>query len=220
MQRQRVDLQQLGVARAVGGVEALQNIGDLRFRHAEAQSLRASRRCRLRPVCRRYRPAAGGSLAALRRRSPRCPCRLRSRTKSAACAPRCRAARRHRTRARSWPAPRPAAARPCTRRCVMPRICAATCFGFRRRVRELDAAGLAALAGRHLRLDHAGPDLAPRPCAASAALAHRMPRGTAMPAGARISAFAACSSKFITCRISSSKRRTIALRSACLPGWW
>ena len=35
-------------------------------------------------------------------------------------------------------------------------------LGFIRRAGELDAAGLAALAGRHLRLHHAGPDLGSR----------------------------------------------------------
>ena len=49
--------------------------------------------------------------------------------------------------------------------------------------RELDAAGLAALAGRHLRLDHAGADLARHACAASLRRrADGSPRGTGMPA--------------------------------------
>src|SRR5665213_382709 len=64
------------------------------------------------------RRLAGGSSSASRRRSPRCPCRLRWRTGSAACAASCRAAPRHRIRERSWPAARPAGARRCSRLCA------------------------------------------------------------------------------------------------------
>ena len=187
--------------------------GDLRLRGAEIEAVQAWRRCRARAARCRCRPAGGGWRRASRRRSPRYPCRLRSKTGSAACAPRCRAARRHRTRARSWPAPRPARARPCSRRCVMPRICRGGCLGFLRRVGELDAAGLAALAGRHLRLDHAGADAAPRPPRLPRAQAQDRRAAPGCRPGASTSAFAACSSKFITvsaCRISSSRRRTVA----------
>ena len=142
-------------------------------------------------------------------RSPRCPCRLRSRTKSAACAPACRAAPRRRIRARSWPAPRPAGARPCSRRCVMPRIWPATFSASSGVLASLMPPALPRLPVGTCAFTTHGPICAAA-IAASFALMHSMPRGTAMPAGARISAFAACSSKFITCRISSSRRRTAA----------
>ena len=145
-----------------------------------------------------YRPAAAAARRGASRRSPRCPCRPARRTAAAAFgAGIVQHGRVHLARDRHLLLDQHLSTR-CSPM-LMPRMAAAAGVGLVRRCRQLDAAGLAALAGRHLRLDHTRPD----PRAASRGLFGR-PRQRAAACRCRLRAATAWQRAL---RSSSSSRR-------------
>ena len=90
----------------------------------------------------------------------------------------------------------------------MPRICPATFSASAGVLASLMPPALPRLPAGTCAFTTQGPIFAAA-IAASAALMHKMPRGTGMPAGARISDFAACSSKFMICFLLVAAMRTV-----------